>query len=70
MALTIDTVEFPPHVLLVRGNSALDWVPGVPAEYLEAARKQVSAEGMPAFEAQVSRADGAARREAAVRARG
>src|SRR5262249_14391568 len=53
VALTIDTVESPPHVLLVRGTAALELVPGVPTEYLEAARKQVSAEGMPAFEAQV-----------------
>lgn len=53
VALTIDTVEFPPHVLLVRGTAALEQVPGVPPEYLEAARKQIGAEGMPAFEAQV-----------------
>ena len=53
VALTIDTVEFPPHVLLVRGTAALELVPGIPPEYLEAARKQLSAEGMPAFEAQV-----------------
>jgi pyridoxamine 5'-phosphate oxidase-like protein len=53
VALTIDTVSFPPHVLLVRGAVSMDVVDGVPLEYLEAARKQVGPEGMPAFEAQV-----------------
>ena len=53
VALTIDTAEFPPHALLVRGTAALELVPGIPPEYLEAARKQVGAEGMPAFAAQV-----------------
>jgi hypothetical protein len=53
VALTIDTDTFPPHVLLVRGGAWLETVEGVPSEYLEAARKQVSEAGMPAFEAQV-----------------
>jgi hypothetical protein len=53
VALTIDTDTFPPHVLLVRGTASLETVEGVPPEYLEAARKQVSEAGMPAFEAQV-----------------
>ena len=53
VAMTIDTETFPPHVLLVRGTVSLRVVDGVPPEYLAAARKQVSAEGMPQFEAQV-----------------
>ena len=53
VALTIDTVTFPPHVLLVRGRASLETVEGVAPEYLEAARKQISEAGMPAFEAQV-----------------
>jgi len=53
VALTIDTVEFPPHVLLVRGTASIETVDGVPPEYLEAARKQVGDAGLPAFEAQV-----------------
>lgn len=53
VALTIDTNAFPPHVLLVRGTASLETVDGVPSEYLEASRKQVGPEGMPAFEAQV-----------------
>src|SRR5262249_29434628 len=57
VALTIDTVEFPPHLLLVRGTAALELVPGVPPEYLEAARKQVGAEGLPAFESQLRERD-------------
>jgi len=53
VALTIDTDAFPPHVLLVRGSASLETVEGVPAEYLQASRKQVGDAGMPAFEAQV-----------------
>jgi pyridoxamine 5'-phosphate oxidase-like protein len=53
VALTIDTVTFPPHVLLVRGRASLDTVEGVPPEYLEASRKQIADAEMPAFEAQV-----------------
>ena len=50
VALTIDTDTFPPHVLLVRGSASLETVEGVPPEYLEAARKQISDADMPAFE--------------------
>ena len=53
VALTIDTDTFPPHVLLVRGSASLETVEGVPPEYLEAARKQISDADMPAFESQV-----------------
>jgi hypothetical protein len=53
VAITIDTVAFPPHVLLVRGAASLEEVDGVPAEYLQATAKQVGPEQMPAFEAQV-----------------
>jgi hypothetical protein len=53
VAMTIDTQTFPPHVLLVRGTARLELVEGVPAEYLAASSKQVGAEQMPAFEAQV-----------------
>jgi Pyridoxamine 5'-phosphate oxidase len=53
VAMTIDTVAFPPHVLLVRGTASLETVDGVPQEYLEAARKQVAPDQMPAFESQV-----------------
>jgi hypothetical protein len=53
VAMTIDTESFPPHILLVRGKASVQLVDGVPAEYLAASSKQVGAEGMPAFEAQV-----------------
>jgi hypothetical protein len=53
VAMTIDTESFPPHTLLVRGTATLQVVDGVPPEYLAASAKQVGAEGMPAFEAQV-----------------
>jgi nitroimidazol reductase NimA-like FMN-containing flavoprotein (pyridoxamine 5'-phosphate oxidase superfamily) len=51
VALTIDTNEFPPHVLLVRGTARVTIVDGVPAEYLAASRKFVSPEQWPDFEA-------------------
>src|SRR5947209_3659770 len=53
LAMTIDTNAFPPHVLLVRGTASQELVEGVPAEYLEAAKKQFAPEQLPAFEAQV-----------------
>jgi hypothetical protein len=53
VALTIDTNEFPPKILLVRGTAGVEIVDGVPAEYLAASQKVVGAEGMAAFEAQV-----------------
>jgi hypothetical protein len=53
VAMTIDTQTFPPHVLLVRGTARLKLVDGVPAEYLAASSKQVGAEQLPAFAAQV-----------------
>jgi hypothetical protein len=35
VALTIDTEVHPPKVLLIRGRSELDFVDGIPDEYLE-----------------------------------
>jgi hypothetical protein len=52
-ALTIDTVTFPPNVLMVRGTASIEIVDGVPAEYLEASKKLISADQWQAFEAQV-----------------
>ena len=34
VALTIDTDDFPPNVLLLRGRAELEWVDGIPDEYL------------------------------------
>jgi len=36
VALTLDTEEFPPKLLLVRGDAALDEVEGIPDEYFAA----------------------------------
>jgi uncharacterized pyridoxamine 5'-phosphate oxidase family protein len=35
VALTIDTDEFPPNVLLLRGKAELEWVEGIPDEYMQ-----------------------------------
>ena len=36
VALTIDTEVHPPRILLIRGRAELDFVDGIPDEYLEA----------------------------------
>jgi hypothetical protein len=53
VALTIDTVTFPPNVLMVRGTASIEIVDGVPWEYLESSHKQLPAEQWQAFETQV-----------------
>ena len=53
VALTIDTITFPPNVLMVRGTASIEIVDGVPWEYLEASHKQIAPEQWQAFEAQV-----------------
>jgi hypothetical protein len=53
VAITIDSVTHPPHVLLIRGEASLEVVDGVPAEYVEAARKFVPADQFDAWEAGV-----------------
>ena len=35
VALTIDTDDFPPNVLLLRGKAELEWVDGIPEEYMQ-----------------------------------
>jgi hypothetical protein len=44
VALTIDTEEFPPKILLVRGVASIDIVQGIPEEYWEGSRKNVPPE--------------------------
>jgi hypothetical protein len=51
VAITIDTQEFPPNVLLIRGSASLELVDGVPDGYVVAARKLVPAEQMESWEA-------------------
>ena len=53
VALTVDTETQPPHVLLVQGTASVEIVDGIPAEYLEASKKYISAETWQAFEVQV-----------------
>ncbi len=53
VAMTIDTVTQPPHVLLVRGTAHLELVEGVPPEYLKASQKALDPRQWTAFEAQV-----------------
>ena len=53
VALTVDTEDFPPHALMVRGTASLVTVDGVPPEYLESSRKSVGDAHMPEFERQV-----------------
>src|SRR5215207_2976241 len=53
VALTVDTDSFPPHVLLVRGEAAVEVVEGVPDEFVEASRRFVGEEGMSEWEAGV-----------------
>ena len=51
VALTVDTDSFPPHVLLVRGEAAVEVVDGVPGEFVEVSRRFVGEQGMPEWEA-------------------
>jgi hypothetical protein len=53
VALTVDTDSFPAHVLLVRGEAAVEVGAGVPDEIVKASRRLVDEEGMPEWEASV-----------------
>ena len=46
VGLTVDTESFPPHVLLVRGEAAVEIVDGVPDEFIEASRRFIGEGGM------------------------
>ena len=50
VALTIDTNDFPPHILLVRGSARVEIVDGVAPEFLEASRRYVPPEQWEEFE--------------------
>jgi nitroimidazol reductase NimA-like FMN-containing flavoprotein (pyridoxamine 5'-phosphate oxidase superfamily) len=52
VAITID-VGSPPCCLLVRGTAEVEFVEGVPEEYLAASKRNVAPEGWEDFEAQV-----------------
>jgi Pyridoxamine 5'-phosphate oxidase len=54
VALTIDTDEFPPKILLIRGRAELDVVDGIPEEYLTANNAQsMTAEQRATWETEV-----------------
>jgi Pyridoxamine 5'-phosphate oxidase len=53
VALTIDTLTQPPHILHVRGTAVTEIVSGIPEEYLEASHKYIPREQSQAFETQV-----------------
>jgi nitroimidazol reductase NimA-like FMN-containing flavoprotein (pyridoxamine 5'-phosphate oxidase superfamily) len=53
VAVTIDTNDFPPKVLLIRGTAEVEEVEGVPQGYLEAGHKMVAAEQYADWEAGV-----------------
>ena len=53
VALTIDTNDQLPEVLLVRGTASVEVVDGIPPEYLEACKKYMLAKDWQAFEAGV-----------------
>ena len=54
VALTIDTEVHPPKILLIRGRAELDFVDGIPDEYLEAnSSYEMTAEQRVEWEAEV-----------------
>ena len=54
VALTIDTEVHPPKILLIRGQAELDYVDGIPDEYLEAnTTYEMTAEQRVEWEAEV-----------------
>ncbi len=53
VALTIDTNDFPPAALFIRGTTALETVDGVPDEFIEASRPRVPVEAFAKWEAGV-----------------
>jgi hypothetical protein len=53
VAITIDTEQFPPQVLLVRGRASVTEVDGVATEYALAARRYMGEEAATDYLAQV-----------------
>jgi hypothetical protein len=53
VAITIDTDDFPPQVLLVRGRAVVTEVDRVPAEYALAARRYLGEEAAAGYLAQI-----------------
>lgn len=53
VALTVDTQEFPPKILMARGVATIEYDQGLPEEYVEASRRIVGEDKFPAWEAEV-----------------
>jgi hypothetical protein len=53
VALTVDSTDFPPLILSVRGVATIAYDQGLPEEYVEAARRIVGEELMPQWEENV-----------------
>ena len=53
VAVTIDTEQFPPHVLLMRGKVSLQTVDGIAPEYRLSAHKYLGAEAAEAYLASI-----------------
>lgn len=53
VALTVDSNEFPPLILSVRGVASIEYDKGLPEEFVEASRRIVGEEKFPAWEAEV-----------------
>ncbi len=50
VAFTVDTTDFPPVVMMVRGTTSIEIVQGVPEEYVEASRRIVGEDKMENWE--------------------
>ena len=57
VALTVDTTDFPPTILLARGVAAIEFDKGLPDEYVEASRRIVGEDRMAEWEAGVRAED-------------
>jgi hypothetical protein len=53
VALTVDTTDFPPHILLARGVANIEFDQGLPDEYIEASRRIVGEDRFAEWEAGV-----------------
>ena len=53
VAFSVDTTDFPPLILSVRGTATIAFDQGLPDEYVEASRRIVGEEQMPAWEENV-----------------
>jgi len=54
VAITIDTEEFPPHVLLIRGTASVTEVDGLVSEFKQAAHRYLGEEAAKSYFAQMS----------------